>query len=70
MCSCQFWEISKNTFFKEHLWATASVISHRKNIQTLMIKIHKTEKELAPPIMDSMLNRRSVICHSFSQIEK
>ena len=22
--SCKFWEISKNTFFTEHLWATAS----------------------------------------------
>ena len=22
--SCEFCEISKNTFFKEHLWATAS----------------------------------------------
>ena len=22
--SCEFWEISKNTFFTEHLWATAS----------------------------------------------
>ena len=23
--SCEFWEISKNTFFIEHLWTTASV---------------------------------------------
>ena len=22
--SCEFWEISKNTFFTEHLWRTAS----------------------------------------------
>ena len=22
--SCEFFEISKNTFFKEHLWMTAS----------------------------------------------
>ena len=26
--SCDFCEISKNTFFMEHLWATASVPSH------------------------------------------
>ena len=25
MFSCEFWEISKNTFFTEHLWTTASV---------------------------------------------
>ena len=25
--SCEFWEISKNTFFTEHLWATASAIT-------------------------------------------
>ena len=24
--SCKFCEISKNTFFKEHLWTTASII--------------------------------------------
>ena len=26
--SCEFREISKNTFFKEHLWATASLPCH------------------------------------------
>ena len=25
MLSCEFCEISKNTFFTEHLWATASI---------------------------------------------
>ena len=25
LCSCKFCKISKNTFFIEHLWATASV---------------------------------------------
>ena len=24
--SCEFWEISKNTFFTKHVWATASGI--------------------------------------------
>ena len=28
--SCEFCEISKNTFFTEHLWATASGPSHRE----------------------------------------
>ena len=27
MFSCEFWEISKNTCFTEHLWATASIYS-------------------------------------------
>ena len=27
MFSCESWEIFKNTFFTEHVWATASVIS-------------------------------------------
>ena len=25
-CECEFYEISKNTFFTERLWATASVV--------------------------------------------
>ena len=25
--SCEFWEISKNIFFTEHLWATAYSIA-------------------------------------------
>ena len=28
MFSCEFWEISKNTFLTEHLWATASESSY------------------------------------------
>ena len=29
MFSCQFCEISKNTFFTEHLWTTASVVTRK-----------------------------------------
>ena len=29
MFSCQFCEISKNTFFTEHLWTTASVVARK-----------------------------------------
>ena len=32
MFSCEFCDISKNTFFTEHLWATASDISHEAKI--------------------------------------
>ena len=35
MFSCDFWEISKNTFFTEHLWVTAS---KKWNISTKMVK--------------------------------
>ena len=35
MFSCEFCEISKNTFLTEHLWATASVcLSSKKNVIT------------------------------------
>ena len=29
--SCEFYEISKNTFFTEHLWKTASELLREKN---------------------------------------
>ena len=32
MFSCEFCEISKNTFFTEHLWATGSVNKKNRNI--------------------------------------
>ena len=37
--SCEFCEISKNTFFTEHLWATASVSNRRLlNISFSLVK--------------------------------
>ena len=33
--------------------------SHHKNIQSFMTEIFKIKNELAPPIMDSMFNRRN-----------
>ena len=33
--SCEFCEISKNTFFIEHLWATASTIKQMRNWQLI-----------------------------------
>ena len=43
MCSCEFCEISSNTFFIEHLWATASeqvcLMSININIFTWIITI-------------------------------
>ena len=30
--SCEFCKISKNTFFREHLWTTASVVTQTKEL--------------------------------------
>ena len=34
---------------------------YHRNIQMLMIELYKIKNELAPPIMDSMLNKRNII---------
>ena len=42
-----FCEISKNTFFTEHLWVTASVIMRRQNLSlqsTFLFKLYQPEK--------------------------
>ena len=40
MFSCEFYEISKNTFFTENLWATVSAhcYIHTKNVIVLQCK--------------------------------
>ena len=52
-----------------------SINIHHRNIQALMIEPSKIKYDLAPPIMDSMLNRKlfviiSEICKSFSWKER
>ena len=42
--SCEFWEISKNIFFAEHLWATASLYSHRKTSDSWVWTFKITEE--------------------------
>ena len=46
--SCEFWEISKNIFFTEHLWATASGygqnIFSRITVLYLIAKVERKEK--------------------------
>ena len=38
-CFCEFCEISKNTFFTEHLWTTASgLATHRSTDAVIMFK--------------------------------
>ena len=39
MFSCKFCQISKNTFFTEHLWATASVLREGRRLKQIGISI-------------------------------
>ena len=45
MFSCEFCQISKNTFFTEHLWATASILRETRRLNQIEIsiisKLHK-----------------------------
>ena len=55
MFSSEFWEISKNTFFTGHLWASASICS--KSILDILVykKLHavSNEKGLENPLIFS-----------------
>ena len=45
--SCEFCEVSKNTFFTEHPWSTASVIMRRQNTSlqsAFLIKFYEHEE--------------------------
>ena len=45
--------------FKSLLQNNRNIRSHHENIQSLMIEMFKTKNELAPPIMDSMFERKN-----------
>ena len=55
--------------FESLLQNYKEICSHHKNIQSLKIDILKIKNELAPPIMDSMFERRnkSYNLHNFQQ---
>ena len=47
MFSCEFCEVYKNTFFTEHLWATASVIMRRSDLSlqsSFVIKLYQPKE--------------------------
>ena len=47
MFSCEFCEVSKDTFFTEHLWATTSAIMRTQNLSlqsTFLIKLYQPEE--------------------------
>ena len=46
MFSCEFCQISKNTFFTTHLWATASVLHERRLKQIEISIISKITKKI------------------------
>ena len=54
MFSCEFCEISKNTFYPEDLWMTASVekdssvSTHERNVQILATERYKASNNFSP----------------------
>ena len=55
--------------FKAQLDKSNNVSCHHRNIQMLMIELYKIKNELAPPIMDSMLNKRN-ITYNFRNLQE
>ena len=55
--------------FETMLRNVNGITVHHRNIQTLMIELLKIKFDLAPPIIDSMLNRRT-ICYNFRNLQE
>ena len=55
--------------FETMLLNMNDITIHHRNIQTLMIELFKIKYDLAPPIMDSLLNRRT-ICYNFRNLQE
>lgn len=47
--------------FETLLQKSNVIFSHHRNVQTLMIELYNIKNELAPPIMNSRLNKRNDI---------
>ena len=47
-----------SSHFNELLENNNDICNRHSNIQTLLIEVFQMKNELAPPIMESMLNRR------------
>ena len=54
--------------FETMLGNINDITIHHRNIQTLMIELFKIKYDLAPPVKDSMLNRRT-ICYNFRNLK-
>ena len=58
--SCEFCEISKNTFYKEHLWATASV----QNVYYIKINLcSRYVNEMSIKCLKKYLSRNLLQCY-------
>ena len=57
------------TDFETMLRYINDITIHHRNIQTLMVELFKIKHDLAPTIMDSMLNGRT-ICYNFRNLQE
>ena len=55
--------------FETMLLNMNDITTHHRNIQTLMIELLKIKNDLTPPIMDSLLSRRT-ICYNFRNLQE
>ena len=55
--------------FEALLGKSSGLSCHHRNIQMLMIELYKIKNELAPPIMDSMVNWRD-ITYNFKNLQE
>ena len=55
--------------FETMLLNMNDITIHHRNIQILMIELFKIKYDLAPPIMDSLLNMRA-ICYNFRNLQE
>ena len=64
-----FWSAFPTNYFETMLLNMSDISMHHRNIQTLMIELFKIKYDLAPPIMDSLLNRR-IVCYNFRNFQE
>ena len=55
--------------FETIIWNINDITSDHRNIQTLLTELFQIKYDLAPPIMDSILNR-STICYTFETLQE
>ena len=55
--------------FEALLRKSSNIFCHYRNIQIHMIELYKIKNELAPPVMDSMLNQRN-ITYTFRNLQE
>ena len=61
--------LNNNSDFENRFPNMNDITIHHRNIQILMIELFKTKYDIALPIMDSMLKRRT-ICYNFRNLQE